>query len=800
MAQTIDDLVLQIRINDAARAERQTLKRDLKDLEKQLAAVRMEQGKDSTQAKELEQKIRSLNTQIDRSTKIVEQSALASRRRRAALAAEAKATDEAHRSTTRLGTLLKSPVFAGASLVGGIYVLQRLLSTYAEAAAQQSQLTLAMEKFPAAARLSRDSYDQLNASLLRTTGADDDLLAQSEATLARFHLEARQIQELIPLVNDLADAKQMDLVSASEAVGKALMGNAKILKSVGIDFKATGNTSLDYLLLLQALQTQVGGTGKAFGDSAAGGMEIFKQQWSNLKEGVGEGLAPALDPMNEALGTFLGFMESAPPWLRLTASGVILVGFAMVSLTPTIMQGVTAWNSYRTAQAAAGAGAVTMRARIASMVVGMGPWGLAIGGGIALLAGFAAAQSDANDRAQALKATLDQQTGAATSKTLEDRYKIAQDSGIFDVAERIGMSQHDVMQAIMGTQKDLDAFMRAAQQKSKGILGADPSLIAGVNGLSYEIRKQQDAISADNAEMIAQQQALEGLSAGYDTAAGSAARLTAQSDALKSGLSNLDSWLSRRSLRRNIEQQLKDAAKSKTRASYDEALGSISQLASTYKDPEKAAAVLKAYEAKFFAALQKSGAPKKVISEYKGALDGPLTDATTKEGLFRQDVKMTTEATEAATRAQLLLNQARTATPTSMWRQLGSTVPGQAGGGWVHGPGTGTSDSVLRRLSNREFVVRQMAATSLGDPIMQGLNNWDRLSQTQRAPIVRKLAATIPPAPDLSHIRIPARAGAAPVDRRIMVTSPIHVAKGVDWRAEMDSWKRMQDAENELQP
>lgn len=40
----------------------------------------------------------------------------------------------------------------------------------------------------------------------------------------------------------------------------------------------------------------------------------------------------------------------------------------------------------------------------------------------------------------------------------------------------------------------------------------------------------------------------------------------------------------------------------------------------------------------------------------------------------------------------------------------GFYVPGNAKGGWIRGPGTGTSDSILRRLSNGEFVVNAQAA------------------------------------------------------------------------------------------
>lgn len=50
-------------------------------------------------------------------------------------------------------------------------------------------------------------------------------------------------------------------------------------------------------------------------------------------------------------------------------------------------------------------------------------------------------------------------------------------------------------------------------------------------------------------------------------------------------------------------------------------------------------------------------------------------------------------------------------------------VPGQAAGGWVTGPGTSTSDSVLRRLSNGEFVVPADAAAQIGPQGMEQIRN-----------------------------------------------------------------------------
>lgn len=46
---------------------------------------------------------------------------------------------------------------------------------------------------------------------------------------------------------------------------------------------------------------------------------------------------------------------------------------------------------------------------------------------------------------------------------------------------------------------------------------------------------------------------------------------------------------------------------------------------------------------------------------------------------------------------------------------------GKATGGWIHGPGSGTSDSILARLSNKEFVVNAAAAQRHG-PLLEAIN------------------------------------------------------------------------------
>lgn len=62
---------------------------------------------------------------------------------------------------------------------------------------------------------------------------------------------------------------------------------------------------------------------------------------------------------------------------------------------------------------------------------------------------------------------------------------------------------------------------------------------------------------------------------------------------------------------------------------------------------------------------------------------------------------------------------------SSMGSALGSAataIAGNAEGGLITGPGTGTSDSILRRLSNGEYVLRTAAVRILGVPFLDALN------------------------------------------------------------------------------
>ena len=63
---------------------------------------------------------------------------------------------------------------------------------------------------------------------------------------------------------------------------------------------------------------------------------------------------------------------------------------------------------------------------------------------------------------------------------------------------------------------------------------------------------------------------------------------------------------------------------------------------------------------------------------------------------------------------------------------IGAMAKGFASGGHVRGPGTGTSDSILARLSNGEFVVNA-SATAQNRPVLEALNRGQRFHDPMTA-------------------------------------------------------------------
>lgn len=106
-------------------------------------------------------------------------------------------------------------------------------------------------------------------------------------------------------------------------------------------------------------------------------------------------------------------------------------------------------------------------------------------------------------------------------------------------------------------------------------------------------------------------------------------------------------------------------------------------------------------------------------------------------------------------------------------------APGKAEGGWVEGPGTGTSDDVPHMLSNGEFVVRAAAAAK-NAPLLEAINAGVDIADRLPKMAAGGWAGAPPPPPPPANIGAPM--GAVAFSPRISVEN--HGSQPLDARME----------------
>lgn len=192
-----------------------------------------------------------------------------------------------------------------------------------EAEDAQNRLAASYAKFPALHDVTLKSLNDLADATLKKTRFDDEAARAAEGVLAQYHLTGAQLEQLLPLVEDYAAKTGKDLPSAAQAIGKALLGNTRALKDVGISYKSTGDAATDFANIVALLGQQVGGFAEKDAATTSGKLAQLSNQFHELEESVGTALLPliqaivpsliqilqALTPVFQLLGTVMKWLS-----------------------------------------------------------------------------------------------------------------------------------------------------------------------------------------------------------------------------------------------------------------------------------------------------------------------------------------------------------------------------------------------------------------------------------------------------------------------------------------------------------
>jgi TP901 family phage tail tape measure protein len=212
-------------------------------------------------------------------------------------------------------------------------------------------------------------------------------------------------------------------------------------------------------------------------------IKIARNQLRDSAIDIGAVVLPALAAVVQVGGDLARTWDDLPGPLRdmiavlgLVTAAVALFGGAALIAVPKIA-------AFKAAVAGLEAGALkTAGTRLMGFAGFLtGPWGLALAGGVAALGIFAAQHGAAAREVDALKATLDAQTGAITDNSTEWAIKKLSDAGALDAAKQLGLDLGLVTDAALGNK---DAMSALASEYDR-LVTTMPTISRVVDGKTY---------------------------------------------------------------------------------------------------------------------------------------------------------------------------------------------------------------------------------------------------------------------------------------------------------------------------
>lgn len=481
-------------------------------------------------------------------------------------------------------------------------------------------------------------------------------------------------------------------------------------------------------------------------DNLAGDVEALGGAFDTALIQTGAAGNDVLRAMTQTLTNVIDLYNGAAEPVKVVALGLGVVAAAAGLAGGAFFLGAPKVAAFNAALATMGPNAQKAGA---ALTASAGPVGILLAAAGVALAIYAGEQANAKARTDAFTDTLDKQNGALTDSTEElVRANLATEKSFLwmnrgsalDAAEMLGISLEDVTEAALGNEAALKRVQAAYAEINTGnVKQADAykilkdSIKENAESLTEAQRKQLQMNDAQTESV----DAAEGSTKALDALQGKADDAGDSIDDLAAAIRGFgDTALSARDAARaleesydTLEQSIKDNGTSlditseKGRAN-EEAIDGIAQAAK-----EAAAATLEQTGSQAKANEVMGAGRTRLIEMLKqfGITGQAAEDYADELGLIPGNVYTAAKITGAEAAKAILDNLAknRTAIITAQIKQTGA-APGAvksayATGGTVYGPGSGTSDSILARLSAGEEVTRAVMAEKYR-PLLKAIN------------------------------------------------------------------------------
>jgi hypothetical protein len=217
---------------------------------------------------------------------------------------------------------LKGAALRVGAAIAGAFALDRLIDfgrqsvrIAQEAEAGFSRLTTTLASVGVAMDDQRTRIEGIAEAIQNSTRFDDDAVFEALNRLVGLTKNYEASLGNLPLVADVAAARQISLAEAADIVGKVMVGQTRVLRQFGITAKDADDGIRQ---LAERMRGQAAADAQTFGGQVA----QLSNAWDNFKESIGAALIEA-GGGTSILATLTAAVKTATTWVNNNTSTIV---------------------------------------------------------------------------------------------------------------------------------------------------------------------------------------------------------------------------------------------------------------------------------------------------------------------------------------------------------------------------------------------------------------------------------------------------------------------------------------------
>lgn len=204
---------------------------------------------------------------------------------------------------------------SAAKYIAGAISVAAVTSFFRASIAESIQAAEALGRYQVAVRNAGDSLEEFEPlaqaaakALQATTKFDDDTAMDALATLTNITGSASAGLENLGLAADIAAAKQLDLVSAAQLVGRAATGNTAMLSRYGIQIREGADA-------MEELRQKFAGFAATQGAGPGGQLARVANTFRDLQESIGNAITRSAQ-WTKLMNRLIEVLQGAARWVE----------------------------------------------------------------------------------------------------------------------------------------------------------------------------------------------------------------------------------------------------------------------------------------------------------------------------------------------------------------------------------------------------------------------------------------------------------------------------------------------------